>query len=434
MHSATVHDFTPAQFRRTTTKQPSVAPQAAFSIYDDLADGIEAIHQCMNLAGFSERARTFVLALASAAHSHGQDFIKISDEDLAALQNCSPKTIQRQRKFYLQESYKLNCSPVEIQEGNFNADTKRNEVTLYRFHLGNVVEQIVPEARASRLWHEHDRRKQQDAIRRATASVYDEIPEAKSARRKQKRPRLATAEIETCQKVVETKLRKIRDMAAKLPEPEQERLLDNPGELRQWWMERRAEMDAYFGVDSPQPADDAQLKGMGGHFVHPYPPTPIIEPDAVRADTADQPQPTLESERSPAECVRTSSCISTDKVERSAEELARAEADWAELEARICEPQIKRVRVAVRPAEEAPPDEVSDQPKASSPRDSGAPPSPTEDKSAPAPVDQAELLPPFDEIYIPASLPNDEESIAACLEGHAGNDARDREVKKLWEH
>jgi hypothetical protein len=354
MHSATVHDFTPAQFRRTTTKQPSVAPQAAFSIYDDLADGIEAMHQCMNLAGFSERSRAFILALASAAHSRGRDFVKLFDEDLAQLQNCSIKTVQRQRKFYLMESQKLNFVPVEIQEGKFNQDTQRNEPTEYRFHLGEIIEQIVVEARSSKWWHDTDRDKQREAIKRAAASVYDEIPEAKSKRRKEKRPRLAVAEIETCLKVIETKLNTVKEVVSKLPFAEHDRIMDpeTPGDVYAHLLKLRAKIDGLLNIDSPQTADSEKVNMGGGHFVHP----PPAVGESVRAGATASPQPTLAEEPLP-ECVHPSSSYSADTLERSASELARAEADWAELEARICEPQIKRVEVRVRPVEPLPEDD-----------------------------------------------------------------------------
>ena len=110
------------------------------------------------------------------------------------------------------------------------------------------------------------RRRQREAIRRAAERVYDEIPEAPPRRRKRKRPRLAAAEVETHRKAADTHL---RYLAQHLPPAEAERLLDDPGELRQWWLEVRAEMNALCGVNSPQPSDGSHVDKGGGQIVHP---------------------------------------------------------------------------------------------------------------------------------------------------------------------
>jgi hypothetical protein len=247
------------------------AADSQFSIVDDLADGIEAVHQCANLAGFSERPRALIFALASAARSRHNEAIELYDEELADLQNCSTKTVQRQRADYLGESRQKKFDLVEIIEGTYDKTRNRNEPTLYRFHLGNIVERIVLEARASKHWHESDRRKQRDAIKRAAELVYEDIPEAPPRRRKKKRARLATAEIQTCQKIIKTKFDSLKDIASKLPPNVREQLLnaEDPGELIQWWLELRAEMDDFFNVDSSQGDDEKEDSKGGGQVVHP---------------------------------------------------------------------------------------------------------------------------------------------------------------------
>lgn len=124
MSTATVYDLTPAQLQRTVARKSGDPPSAAasFSICDDLADGIEAVHQCANLAGFTERPRAFILALATAAHSHNTDSIELYDAELAELQGCSKRTVQRQRDDYLRESRAKNFDFVEIIEGAFDKE------------------------------------------------------------------------------------------------------------------------------------------------------------------------------------------------------------------------------------------------------------------------------------------------------------------------
>src|SRR5205085_9124025 len=116
---AQVHDIAPAQFRRMVKTQ-GAGPRPAASILDDLADCVEAVHQLANLAGFSERPRAFVLALSSAARSRENSQVELFDEELARLQKCSVKTVQRQRADYFAEARRARLDLVEIVEGEFD--------------------------------------------------------------------------------------------------------------------------------------------------------------------------------------------------------------------------------------------------------------------------------------------------------------------------
>lgn len=281
MSEAKVLDMTPAQLKRQLEREATPTPSAQYSITEDMADGIEAIHQCMNLADFTERPRAFVFALSTAALSRGTDHVALYDEELAELQNCSTKTIQRQRADYLRESNARNFAPVEIIEGEFDLRSQKNGPTLYKFHLAEVVEQTVTQARASHAWHESDRRAQREAIRRAAEDVYGMIPDAPIKRRKKRRPRSAVAEIETCQKLIMTKLERLKEMAAMLPVREREQMLDaeEPGELYRWCEQLRGEIETLQNLNFPQATDGPQVKGGGGQLVGtPCPPARAAEP------------------------------------------------------------------------------------------------------------------------------------------------------------
>ncbi|MCA1632092.1 MAG: hypothetical protein LC774_17565, partial [Acidobacteria bacterium] len=105
-------------------------------------------------------------------------------------------------------------------------------------------------------------------IRRVAADVYEEIPDAPPRRRKRKRPRTASAEVETCRKIVTGQLKKLRDRVSHLSSSERTRLLEDPGELRAWWLEVSTEMDAFCGVESSQTSETTQVGQGGGQFVH----------------------------------------------------------------------------------------------------------------------------------------------------------------------
>lgn len=272
MSKAKVYDFTLGQLKRNVERGAPVEGPEPGAIAADMADGIEAVHQLLNLAGFSERPRAFVLALATAAFRQDSEHVELYDEELAEIQGgCSTKTVQRQRGDYRRESKARHFAPVEIIDGEFNHATGKNDPTLYRFHLAGAVEQTVSAARSAEGWAEMSRRAQRDEIRRAADAAYDLIPDAVLRRRKQRRPRPASAEIDTCRKVIETKLARLKDRASKLSPRERERLMsaDEPGELVKWWLELRSDMDAFLKLNSPQDVEPAEVNEGGGQIVHP---------------------------------------------------------------------------------------------------------------------------------------------------------------------
>jgi hypothetical protein len=235
----------------------------------------------------------------------------------------------RQRDDYLRESRAKNFDFVEIIEGAFDKESMRHKPTMYRFHLGDVVERIVSEARSSKNWHETDRRKQRDALKRAASNVYDEIPEAPPKSRKKNRPRLATSEIETCQKIIRTKFDSLRDKASKLPPNERERLMNSvePGELYDWWLGLRAEVDDFFNVSSPQTIDKKEDNRGMRQFVT-YPPAVTVDAKEAEQVAADQ-----------AGHVTVNALKNTHTP--SAEDIEA----WDQLEGRLTAPQIRRVEV-----------------------------------------------------------------------------------------
>ncbi len=268
---ATVYDIAPAQLRRMKEAE-ACEPQPDPAILADLADGVEAIHCLANLAKFSNRPRAFVLALASVAHTRDRAEVELCDKELAALQNCSVKTVQRQRAEYFEEVKRTKFDLVEIIEGDLvktldgdGSVIYKNNPTRYRFHIAGAVEKIITRARASSQWHQSDRRKQRNAIACAARVVFDEIPRGHSLTRAGRNPRLATAEIETCLKVAAAKLKRAQQIAGKLPTRTRAALLDeaDPRQLRQKWLEMRAAMDAFFDAPSQMVEETRVDKGTG---------------------------------------------------------------------------------------------------------------------------------------------------------------------------
>lgn len=314
--TAKVFELRPSHLTRLVEREGREVEARPGAVLDDLADAIEAIHACANLAGFSKRARDLIFALATCVHSRTGDYVDLIDEELAELQNCDAKTVQRQRQDYLREARERRFDLIAIVEGEYDSDAKRHAPTRYKFIVGEVVDQIVTEARAREGWDTLGRMRQREGIQRAAASLYEDIPDAPPRRRKRRRPRTASAEIATCQKLIGKQLEKLREFALHLPCAEREWLLEEPGYLRTWWHEVRARMDEFCDAYSPQDNEPSRVGAVGGQIVHP----PPDEETAVRE---------VHPEDSAA---------------------------WDKLEERVSAPPIRSVEVALRPPESVPRD------------------------------------------------------------------------------
>lgn len=327
--TATVYDFEPAQLRRAMRRAP------AADVLDDLADGIEAVHQLANIARFGERPRAFVFALATAARSRGADLVELYDAELAALQNCSERTVQRQRADYIAEARLHRFELVEFEEGEFDRAAGKNAPTRYRFHLGGYVERIIALARETPGWDGLKRSEQRAAIRKAAEEVFDDIPDARRRGRKRPRPRPAASEVETCFKVMETKAHTMRQRAPVLPAVERERLFegDDPEGLRARYLQMRAELDALFNVVSPQTLDPAEVDRGTRQVV--VPPPAVVTP---------RPEP--------------AEAVVVEDINNTTTASPEAEAAWEAVASRLSEPRVRRARVTLSP----PPEEFPAEP------------------------------------------------------------------------
>jgi hypothetical protein len=279
---AKVIDIAPAHLRRAL--RSSSAEQAVATIIDDIADGIEAIHQLSNLAGFSERPRAFIFALASAAHKAGDSFVELYDDELAAQQGCSTRTVRRQRADYLKESRAKRFGFVEVIEGDYNQGTNQNAPTRYRFHVGGQIAEAVVLARQTEDWTELSRAQQRKVISRACEDVFQTIPDARRQKRKGRRLRLATSEIETCMKVIETTWAKMQERVEKLPAYDHDQLMEDPGELRDRILKMREKLDEFLEISTAQSVETDE-DGRGVRTNCPHPPVsapPVASGEPVR--------------------------------------------------------------------------------------------------------------------------------------------------------
>lgn len=187
MRTATVHDITPAQFKRMAERVETDTPPSN-SILEDIADGILALDFALTFAGFSHKARHLTLSVVGLLGGSGEP-LGVFDDELAAHLKCSDRTIRRWRAAHNKEARRVRFSVLEITEGEYDANHKRYKKTSYRFTASGYVEAVVKQARSSELYV-RDRRA---AIEHAAEEHYSEIPNAPPRQRKRK-PRRAPAE------------------------------------------------------------------------------------------------------------------------------------------------------------------------------------------------------------------------------------------------
>jgi hypothetical protein len=181
-----------------------------------------ALDWLMTCAGYNEVPRSFVRAVAGAIE-HDEDGkgkrMPITDERLAELMNCSTKTIQRQRKSYLEQergSDKVkgtNFSIINVVEGEYDHKQGKHATTIYEFLIGKQVAQTVERARTSPTW----KRDQFAAMREAAREVFNDIDEAPLASTKRKKQTLSPeSEARKLRKAIVSLAKRLGDQTRKI--------------------------------------------------------------------------------------------------------------------------------------------------------------------------------------------------------------------------
>jgi hypothetical protein len=164
----------------------NVIPLRTGNLEADGADFTAALDWLMTLAGYTEAPRSFVRAVVGSIKRDADDNFQQTartDEELAEVMGCSIRTVQRQRKDYLEQengSDKVkgtNFSIIAVTEGEYDREKGRHAPTRYRFLIGAQTAQTVERARTSPEW----KRDQRKAIREAAIEVFEDIPEAPPA-------------------------------------------------------------------------------------------------------------------------------------------------------------------------------------------------------------------------------------------------------------
>jgi hypothetical protein len=247
-----------------------------------------ALDWLMTFAGYSEAPRSFVRAVAGVIERDEDGNGKrmaITDDRLAELMNCSTKTVQRQRKLYLEQergSEKVratNFSILAVIEGEFDHATQKHAPNVYEFLVGKQAAQAVERARTSPEW----KRDQFKAMREATREVFNDIDEAPLASTKRKKKTLSP----------ESEARRIRQTMVSLAKRlgEQTRQIKDPDTLANLKLdELQSDIEeAMFSGDLRQAFVTKEVDPPTGQNVHQPPVSDAVLEQEERMRTASTP-------------------------------------------------------------------------------------------------------------------------------------------------
>jgi hypothetical protein len=280
MRTATVHDITPAQFKRMA-ERAETNTRPSNSILEDMADGILALDLALTFAGVSYKARQLTLSVVGLLGGSGE-LLRAFDAELAAHLKCATRTIRRWRAAHNEESRRIRFSLLEITEGEYEAEHQRYKKTTYRFTASTYVEAAVNQARSSELYV-RDRRA---AIEHAAEEHYSEIPNAPPRQRRRK-PRRAPAEkIERAFINAAKNVKKGKRALMELGGDSREALLESGqgAELRDTLSELQTEITEVLEI-FPERSEREELKGGTGHFVLYPAPDNRLAPSVVDQDS-----------------------------------------------------------------------------------------------------------------------------------------------------
>ncbi len=231
-----------------------------------------ALDWMMTFAGYSETPRSFVRAVAGVIERDEDGNGKrmaITDERLAELMNCSPKTVQRQRRSYLEQergSDKVratNFSIISVVEGEYDHKQGKHTTTVYEFLVGKQAAQAVERARTSPEW----KRDQFKAMREATREVFNDIDEAPLASTKRTKKTLSPeSEARKIRQTIVSLAKRLGDQTRKIKDA------DTLASLKLDELQSDIE-DAMFSGNLRQAFVTKEVDPPGGQNVH-QPPVP----------------------------------------------------------------------------------------------------------------------------------------------------------------
>jgi hypothetical protein len=244
--TATVHDITLAQLRRTQQRSTQVESASQATIFSDMTDGVLALDYGLTFAAFEHKARQLVLHIVSLIGASNES-LTMTDVELASHLRCRRETVVRWRQAHKETALAKHFAFLIVQEGEYNSKEKFYEPTSYRLNpdVREFVEKAVDRARQSPLYEQN----RQAALEQAAAEAYSDMPDAPSlqklrrGRRKRMDDKSVLKPLEAARKAVMSSKINLQDMETGL---RQKFLSAQGSDIRQKLLEMQAEIAAYL--------------------------------------------------------------------------------------------------------------------------------------------------------------------------------------------
>lgn len=339
MSTATVYDLTPGQLQRSMRRPPNPPPAPPqFGVFADMADGVIVTQFLCNFAGFDWH-ETKLFVLIAGLCGDGDKGITLYDKELAEHARCTDRTIRSWRAAYLNKAQQLSFWPLQIKEGEYNAEKKRYERAFYAVSIADTIEQAVAAARAMPAYAS-DRLQ---ALEQAASEYYDDIPDAPAKRRTRKPKKSLCSPVIRNLNNAARSLDKGKEELAQMPARMRAALLAGEGEhLRALLLKMRSEVDELLSA-IPQGAETTRLSDTPEKLSG----TPLRQPEASSDAASDPDEERLGGE----DHFREEAAANTRKSTSEATPSPEAEVAWEKLTARLNHPQVRRVEVPLCPPE-----------------------------------------------------------------------------------
>jgi hypothetical protein len=338
--SAKVVDISLGHFRREPL--PPAEESTYAGVFSDMTDGAAVMQLFFNFAGFEWKETKIFLPVAELCGDAGRS-VSLYDEELAEYARCTDRTVRSWRRDYLGRAATVSFHPLEIAEGEYDAEKQRYERTRYTVAEA-IAEQIERAVAAARYMPEYETYRMK-CLEDAARYCYDDIPDAPAKKARKRKPKKSLRpEVVKSFTSARKNIEKGRRALAELEERRRSALLAGQGEeLRDLLLAMRGEIDEILAGIS-EDIEEKEVSYMPENLsgIPPSPETDGGEPNAAG--------PSGEG----AFRVNTKN---TRKAPEEPEQSPEAVAIFDNLCGRLKAPKVQTVTMPLREPEEDPPDE-----------------------------------------------------------------------------
>lgn len=179
----------------------------------DGCEYIDGLYFYLHRAGCPAAAREFVSVICGISGGTSEEFLEITDPEIADRMGVSLSTVGYRRRSLIKWMERANFACIGIEEGEWDTTTGKNRPTKYRVSVVPIVAEVVARARAKVLYdrsrkgalRESAKEAHTKALIQATDELIDDTPETKPVKhRQEKKAKTVDAQIKSARKSILT--------------------------------------------------------------------------------------------------------------------------------------------------------------------------------------------------------------------------------------